>query len=120
MNVTNIVAVALASVVSVLMIYGIIKSIYRLRSKLRAEEELERELSLLVENSEEVRDILLELDAEIADKNIRDETYLRARKVVSEAARKLKKNERIAVLEGVDASIPYVSKILKKSLGAAV
>ncbi len=117
--IVNQVTVFLGAVVILALIVWIVQSIFYLRAKLHAETRLEKELSVLAEKDEQVRSILVKLDAEIATEGIKSEAYIKACDVLSQAARSLKAAERDAVFDGIQRSMPYLSKIIRKSLGVA-
>ncbi|MGH9967793.1 MAG: hypothetical protein ACREBG_08135 [Pyrinomonadaceae bacterium] len=122
-NFTDIVyqaTVWLGAVLSVGLVVRIIYSFFRTKAKLQAEMRLEKEISLLAEQDTQVRNILAELESEIASKGVKPETYNKARDIVFRAARRLKADERAAVFEGAQPSVPHVSKIVKKSMGVGI
>ena len=119
-NVLSKVTIWFSAGLIVVLIAHIFYSFFRTMFKFRAEIRLERELAYLAKQDGQVRQILTELESEIASKGVNPKTYDKACDAVSRAARSLKADERSAIWEGTPLSLPHISKIVKQSLGLVI
>ena len=110
------ISVLLGGAVVLALVLRLAYSISCTVKKLEAETALEQELKLLAEHNDEVRRALAQLDSEITTTGVRPESYTRACEIVADAAKNLKRKEQQVVFEGTPPPLPYLSKIVSRSL----